>query len=81
MRLTFKASRWIGEYHGPGLNLKPGDSAEVQADVAARLLRDFPENFFEVRMPTATDIAAPPADRQIKQPWHRKGTHARKEGR
>lgn len=72
MRLTFKASRWLGEYHGPGLNLNPGETAEVPDEAAARLLRDFPENFFEVRMPLATDIGAPPVDRQIKTPARRK---------
>jgi hypothetical protein len=72
MRLTFKAGRWLDEYHGNGLNMKPGDSVEVADNVAARLLGDFPENFFETRIPLATDIAAPPMDRQIKSPRGRK---------
>lgn len=72
MRLTFKASRWIGEYHGNRLDLKPGDTAEVADELAQRLLADFPENFAQITIPMATDIAAPPMDRQIKTPRHRK---------
>lgn len=65
MRLTFKPSRSLGEYHGVGLDLKPGQSAEVPEEMARRLIRDFPENF-------AQDIQAPPVDRQIKEPARRK---------
>lgn len=72
MRLTFRANQWLGEYHGNGLDLKPEDVVEVSDGLAARLLGDFPENFFQIRLPTATDIASPPMDRQIKAPRGRK---------
>ena len=67
MRLTFRPTLQLGEYHGAKLNLKPGETVEVADAQADTLLVDFPLNFVKVQ-----DVVAPPIDRQIKEPARRK---------
>lgn len=66
MKLRFKATRALGEYHGPGLDLRDGDIAEVNETRAAQLLGDFPQNF-EAGKNLVTDkaIAEAPKDKMI----------------
>ena len=63
MRLRFKATPALGEYHGPGLDLLPGQEADVLPEVFMRLTGDFPNNFEAV----ISEIDAPPKDKQLRR--------------
>jgi len=63
MKLRFKATPVLQEYHGVGLDLLPGQEAEVSEERAARLMADFPMNF----EPVTTAFEQPPKDKQIRR--------------
>ncbi len=63
MRLIFKRNKWLDEFHGNGIHLRPGESQDIPEQEAEGLLRDFPENFSVV---ASEAFDKPPADKQIK---------------
>lgn len=48
MKVQFKATQVLEEYHCVGLNMTDGDVAEVSEEKGKQLLRDFPKNFSKV---------------------------------
>jgi len=63
MRLRFKATPVLQEYHGAGLDLLPGQEAEISTERAARLIADFPKNF----EPVTIALEEPPKDKMIRR--------------
>lgn len=63
MRLRFKATTALQEYHGPGLDLQDGQEAEVSEETGAHLLADFPMNF----EPFLAAVEEPPKDKMIRR--------------
>lgn len=67
MRLRFKATAGLQEYHGPGLNLRDGDEAEIFGEIAHRLMNDFPANFGPSGGTATAAIERPPKDKQVRR--------------